>query len=134
MLSGLFVLGLQWLHWLFSTIPRDGNECYVWSVILLMVQHFCAVKAFRQYLQLIRKKSHLRPYTNETEDLMKALFRTLSEKDRRRYAAVEAQKLGWGGIDYITELLGIDSRTISQGLLDLKELEDQAGKRVRRTG
>jgi hypothetical protein len=65
---------------------------------------------------------------------MKALFRTLSEKDKRRYAAVEAQKLGWGGIGYISELLGIDYATISQGLADLKELEDPAGERVRQKG
>ena len=65
---------------------------------------------------------------------MKALFRTLSEKDRRRYAAVEAQKVGWGGIGYISKLLGIDYATINQGLIDLKELEDPAGVRVRIKG
>jgi hypothetical protein len=27
-------------------------------------------------------------------------YNTLSEKDRRRYAAIEALKLGWGGTTY----------------------------------
>ncbi len=35
---------------------------------------------------------------------MKKLYNSLSEKDRRRYAAIEALKLGWGGISYISEL------------------------------
>ena len=55
----------------------------------------------------------MKRHSSKSEDLMKALFCTLSEKDRRRYAAVEAQKLGWGGIEYISELLGIDSRSLS---------------------
>jgi hypothetical protein len=74
------------------------------------------------------------PCTEETEQLMKALFRTLSEKDRRRYAAVEAQKLGWGGMEYITWLLGISDKTISQGLSDLKEAQDPAENRIRKPG
>lgn len=76
----------------------------------------------------------MKRYSSDIEHLMKALFCRLSEKDRRRYAAVEAKKLGWGGIDYISELFGIDSRTMSQGLADLKELEDPAGERVRKKG
>lgn len=76
----------------------------------------------------------MKPYTEESEYLMKALFCRLSEKDRRRYAAVEAQKLGWGGIEYIGKLLAIDSRTISQGLRDLKESQDPAEKRIRKRG
>ncbi|MBL8408638.1 MAG: ISAzo13 family transposase [Candidatus Accumulibacter sp.] len=74
------------------------------------------------------------PYIEEIEHLMKTLFCQLSEKDRRRYAAVEAQKLGWGGKDYISRLLGIDSRTICQGLADLRELKDPALGRIRRPG
>jgi hypothetical protein len=74
------------------------------------------------------------PYTEETEQLMKALFGTLSEKDRRRYAAVEVQKLGWGGIVYIGRLLGITDKTITQGLSDLKEAQEPAKNRIRKAG
>ena len=76
----------------------------------------------------------MKPYTEEIEQLMKALFSTLNERDRRRYAAVEAEKLPWGGIDYIAGLLGIDSRTISQGLTDLKESQDAVSDRIRKQG
>lgn len=74
------------------------------------------------------------PYTEEIEQLMRTLFSRLSEKDRRGYAAVEAQKLGWGGREYISQLLGIDSKTICQGLADLKETEDPALGRIRKKG
>ena len=40
-------------------------------------------------------------YAPEIERKMKRLFDSLSEDDRRRYAAVEATKLGHGGIEYI---------------------------------
>ena len=36
-------------------------------------------------------------YSDEIENQMKAYFDTLNEKDRRRYAAIEAIKLGHGG-------------------------------------
>ena len=39
-------------------------------------------------------------YTEEHEQDMASLYESLSEKDRRRYAAIEANKLGYGGIDY----------------------------------
>ena len=41
------------------------------------------------------------PFTEEFEQLMRKYYSTLSEKDRRRYAAIEAKKLGHGGITYI---------------------------------
>jgi hypothetical protein len=39
-------------------------------------------------------------YEKAIELKMQRLFATLSEKHRRRYAAVEAAKLGHGGIEY----------------------------------
>ena len=36
-----------------------------------------------------------------------AYFATMSEKDQRRFAALEAQRLGRGGIIYVAKLLGI---------------------------
>jgi hypothetical protein len=39
------------------------------------------------------------PYPEEVEQKIKQFAGWLSEKDRRRYAAVEALKLGHGGID-----------------------------------
>lgn len=66
---------------------------------------------------------------------MQSFFRTLSEKDRRRYAALEAQRLGHGGISYIADLLGCSTKTISRGIDELDELDDDpAAGRVRRPG
>ena len=38
---------------------------------------------------------------------MQHLFVTLSKKDKRRYAAIEAEKLNHGGTDYISRLFDI---------------------------
>ena len=45
-------------------------------------------------------KEMIEPYTNEVEQSMKEFFNRFSEKDKRRYAAVEAQKLDPAGITY----------------------------------
>ena len=73
-------------------------------------------------------------YSADVETLMKRLSGWLSEKDRRRYAAVEAAKLGHGGVEYIARLLSCDPKTIRQGLQDLEEAEDPAASRVRKKG
>lgn len=74
-------------------------------------------------------------YPANIEAKMKRLFGWLSEKDRRRYAAVEAAKLGHGGVEYVSRLLGCDPKTIRQGLADLEaEPEDPAADRVRKKG
>jgi hypothetical protein len=73
-------------------------------------------------------------YPADVEAKMIRLAQWLSEKDRRRYAAVEAAKLGHGGVDYIARLLGCDPKTIRQGLHDLEQPEDPAASRVRKKG
>lgn len=73
-------------------------------------------------------------YSVEVETLMKRLHDWLSEKDRRRYAAVEAAKLGHGGVEYIARVLGCDPKTIRQGERELAEPEDPAAGRVRKKG
>ena len=40
-------------------------------------------------------------YAADIEMKMKSLFESLSEKDRRRYAAIEVAKLGHEGTEYI---------------------------------
>ncbi|MCB0616715.1 MAG: hypothetical protein KDC75_25525 [Phaeodactylibacter sp.] len=62
------------------------------------------------------------PYSEATETMMKRLFNNLSEKDRRHYASIEAAKLGHGGIQYISELFGIDRKTIRAGIEELKKM------------
>lgn len=73
-------------------------------------------------------------YPSEIERVMKRLFDSLRENDRRRYAAVEATKLGHGGIDYIAHLLGCDPKTIRQGQAELEGTDDLDTGRVRKKG
>lgn len=76
----------------------------------------------------------MRPYPKKLALKMQRLFKRLSEKDRRQYAAVEADKLGHGGIDYISHLFGIDPKTIRRGLAELEDLEDGADGGIRKKG
>ena len=54
---------------------------------------------------------------------MKKFYDSLSEKDKRRYAAVESEKLPHGGVNYISGLLECDTKTIHRGQKELTELE-----------
>lgn len=75
------------------------------------------------------------PYPSEVCKHMRAFYDSLSEKDRRRYAAVEAEKLGHGGVEYIASVLGCSERTVRQGRSDVSKLpEDEAGGRIRKKG
>ena len=77
---------------------------------------------------------------------MLAYFGRLNERDRRLYAAVEAHKLGYGGVSYIAGLLKISRASIHKGIAELKALaksSDNDGdddptlpprKRIRRPG
>jgi len=77
----------------------------------------------------------MQAYSEDVELHMLNFFRSLSEKDRRRYAAIEAEKLGHGGIRYIADLFGCDPDTVSVGRSDIEGLpEDDAAGRVRKKG
>lgn len=73
-------------------------------------------------------------YSSAVEHQMKNFFDSLSEKDRRRYAAVEAAKLGQGGQEYIAQLFAIDPKTVHRGLDELDHLPDDHPQRVRKKG
>ncbi len=74
------------------------------------------------------------PYSHHIEQSMRSFFQSLRENDRRCYAALEAAKLGHGGTEYISSVLGIDPKTIRQGQRDLENLPDRPTARVRKTG
>jgi hypothetical protein len=50
---------------------------------------------------------------------MRAFFQTLDEKDRRRFAALEAARLGHGGVRYIATVLRCSTQRIGRGIADL---------------
>ena len=63
-------------------------------------------------------------YSSSLESEMKKLYNYFSEKDKRRYAAIEAQKLEWGGISYIMQLFGSSLNTIVQGIEYLEKMDE----------
>lgn len=74
-------------------------------------------------------------YDPEIEERMRSVFQTLGEKEKRRYAAIEAIKLPHGGIEYIAEVFGCSRRTIERGIEELDELpDDPAADGQRRPG
>lgn len=73
-------------------------------------------------------------YGQAVEKRMKEFYRRLSEKDRRGYAAVESDKLGHGGQEYIAELFGVDSKTIRRGLAELELTAEASGEKIRKKG
>ena len=74
-------------------------------------------------------------YSSEIEGWMVNFYGSLSEKDRRRYAAIEAAKLGHGGKAYIAQLFECDADTISAGARDIVQLPlDAAPSRIRKKG
>ena len=77
----------------------------------------------------------IRRLDRETERKLQGFYATLSEKDQRRFAAIEATQLGHGGIQYVAEVLGCSTRTIERGIGELDDLpNDPAEGRVRRPG
>jgi hypothetical protein len=76
----------------------------------------------------------LEPYEPEIEAQMKNLYQALSEKDQRRYAAIEAKKLGYGGISYICRLFACDPSRVKHGLRELETPLKPKDKRIRKAG
>ena len=77
---------------------------------------------------------NLTPYSPDNEKAMRNFYRSLSEKDRRRYAAIEAQKLGHGGKVYICKLLGCNARTLDRGMSEIGHPLLENEKRIRLEG
>jgi hypothetical protein len=73
-------------------------------------------------------------FAPSVERMMRRLYRSLRENDRRRYAAIEAAKLGHGGMEYIARILGCDVKTIRQGMAELETTDELDSERVRKKG
>jgi hypothetical protein len=68
------------------------------------------------------------PVTTNHEESIILFFDNLNEKNKRYYSAVEAKKLGHGGIVYIAQLFGITEKTVRKGIKELGK------KTLERTG
>jgi len=71
---------------------------------------------------------------NNIEINMLSFYASLSEKDRRRYAAIEAQKYGYGGITQMSILFNCDEKTIRKGISELSDREAMSQQNIRRGG
>jgi hypothetical protein len=66
---------------------------------------------------------------------MNLFLSRLDEQQRRWYAALEAEKLGHGGIEKMAQITGLNVNTISRGRKELhNELQDRPSQRVRVEG
>jgi len=76
----------------------------------------------------------MQTYRGEIEVQMQRYYESLSEKDSRRYAAIEAVKLGYGGQAYIRRLLGCHHETLQLGLQELQDETVLGQERIRQPG
>lgn len=76
----------------------------------------------------------IQPYPVNIEAQMCNFYNSLSEKDRRRYAAIESTKLGYGGASYICRILQCNDRTIARGQEELKTDLSNEEQRIRKSG
>jgi hypothetical protein len=76
----------------------------------------------------------MQPYPSPIEAQMQRYYRSLCEKDRRRYAAIEAVKLGYGGQAYIRRLFGCHHETLALGMVELEDETALKQERIRQVG
>ncbi len=82
-------------------------------------------------------QSDFRPLPSDQEEQLKAVYRSLSEKNRRRYAASLSFTLPLGGCTYLCELFGCNPSTLTRGRNELQQMQahgDSVEGRDRRKG
>ncbi len=75
----------------------------------------------KQVVAWIREKYH-------------SIISELDERGRRRWAAIEARSLGWGGIAAVASATGISDRTIRNGIAEIDGPDQLEAGRQRRPG
>ena len=73
-------------------------------------------------------------YPPDVEQTMRRFFDLLPERERRHYAAVEAAKLGRGGVIYLSQILDCAEKTIRRGRRELVQGSDLPPGRSRKKG
>jgi hypothetical protein len=63
-----------------------------------------------------------------------AILPELDERARRRWAAIEARSLGWGGVAAVAAATGMSDRTIRTGIQELQDPQRLSPDRQRRLG
>ncbi len=72
-------------------------------------------------------------YSPQAEAVIVGFYESLNERDRRRYAGIEAFKLGHGGQNYIAKILGCSKKTVRKGAaevsgLPMRAVQERIGK------
>ena len=66
-------------------------------------------------------------------DKYMTIFPELDERGRRRWAAMEARSLGWGGVAAVALATGLSDRTVRNGIQEISRI-DELGDRQRKPG
>jgi len=72
----------------------------------------------------------------EIENLENKLkfYSTLDERQRRHFAALEAEKLGHGGINLVSDCFNIHRETVSKAISEINTSESLVSPRLREPG
>lgn len=75
-------------------------------------------------------------YFRFIEEEIRKFYNMLNEKNQRLFAAVEAIKIGHGGISYIAQIVGCTRKTVARGIRELlaSTVADPLDNRIRRVG
>ena len=65
----------------------------------------------------------IKKYSSAVEAQMQVFYSKLNEKEQRHFAALEAQKFGYGGKVYIMRLLALHHMTLNKGIAELNTPE-----------
>jgi len=77
----------------------------------------------------------MEPYAPDIVEKMCCFYRSLNERDRRRYAGLEALKYGHGGRNYIAQVLPCSRNTVSRGAREVSGLSARDTEaRIRQPG
>lgn len=75
------------------------------------------------------------PANQSLHQQMNLLLSRLDEQQRRWYVALEANKVGHGGLRLLSQITGLDEKTIARGQQELAEqLANRPLERVRQPG
>lgn len=68
------------------------------------------------------------------KERFEAVAPLLDEKQRRLFAAIEANLLGYGGVDKVSQETGVSRRAIAEGRKELKQIKIIKSGRIRKPG
>lgn len=67
-------------------------------------------------------------------ELKQHFIKSLNERQRRQFAALEAKQIGHGGIKIVSEAFSISVVTIREGIRELSTKDELPPNRIRRKG